>query len=189
VVNKDGRIGWIGHPLMGLEEAIELAVKNKLTPESAAEISKIWKAKHDEGDKNDSLLKLALKENRVDDALRLNDGLMDNWPFMIAIASGKKYALLTAKDPKAARAFGESLLVKQGNAPMVLRSVASTIFDGSDARVRGEVKVKVMGAPDYELAKKLILKALECSAPDRESNLLLERIQELETKDKQAAKN
>jgi hypothetical protein len=128
------------------------------------------------------MLKLALKENRIDGALRLNDLVVENWPFNIAIASGKKYALLTAKDSKAARAYVESLLVTQGNAPMVLKSVAATIFDSSVARVRGEVKVKVTGDPDYKVAKMLILKALECSALDRETTAYLERIQELEMK-------
>jgi hypothetical protein len=45
VVKKDGSIGWIGHPLMGLEEAIELALNNKLTPEAAAGNINVWERK------------------------------------------------------------------------------------------------------------------------------------------------
>lgn len=182
VVNADGRIGWIGHPLMGLDEAIALAVEGKLTAEASMALVEQWKVKRAKGEEADQALKVALNEGRVDDALRLNDAVVENWPFNIAIASGKKYALLTAKDPKAARAYGEKLLKTHGNAPMVLQSVAATIFDGSDARVRGEVKVKVTGEPDYKLAKKLIIQSLECTAPSRESNLYLERIKELEAK-------
>ncbi len=188
VVRKDGRIGWVGHPLMGLEDAIVLARKDQLTESAAEFISKHWIERKANGEKFDQSLKLAIKEGRIEDALRYNDSVVANWPFNIAIVSGKKYALLTAKDPKAARDFGESLLVTQGNAPAVLKNVATTIFEGSDARVRGEVKVKVTGAPDYELAKKLLLKALECSVPDRQTDALFVRIKEFEDKNNNVVK-
>lgn len=182
VVNKDGRIGWIGHPLMGLEEAVALAIEDKLTAETAGDIVKDWNERRVKGREADSLLKVALQEGRTEDALRWNDAVVENWPFNIAIASGKKYALLTAKDPDAARAYGERLLKEHGNAPMVLQSVAATIFDGSDARVLGEVKVKITGEPDYQLAQKLIEQSLQCSAPGRETDKYLELIKEKEAK-------
>lgn len=90
--------------------------------------------------------------------------------------AGKKYALLTAKDPKVARAYGEELLLTSANAPLVLKSVGYTIFDGSDARVRGEIKVKITGEPDYDLARMLLTKSLECSTLDQRTAELLEKI-------------
>ncbi len=176
VIDKKGRIAWQGHPLMGLEEAIELAKKDKLTMEVAEDIHKTWKARQEEGNRDNEALKIALKENRLKDALMLNDRMLENLPFNIAIASGKKYALLTAIDTKAARKYGEELLKKYGNAPLVLKSVANTIFEGSDSRVQGEVKVNIKGEPDYKLAKALLLQSLECSTKDNKTAGLLDRI-------------
>lgn len=181
VVDKQGRIAWMGHPMMGLSEALELATTDQLTGEAAKEISSKWKEYQAEGKELDAQLKTALRENKTDDALRLNDELLKRWPFMIAIASGKKYALLTSKDAKAARKFGEYLLEHEANAPVVLKSVAQTIFFGSDARVLGEIKVKITGQPDIELAKKLITQALKSSEADRETTEMLGKIKSLET--------
>lgn len=182
VITGEGRIGWIGHPLMGLEDAVKLAVENKLTPEAAKNIDEQWRAKRVKGQEYDLALKKALAEGRTEDALRLNDAVLENWPYQINIASGKKYALLTAIDPKAARAFGESLLAEYGNAPGLLKGVALTIFEGSDDRVRDEVKVRITGEPDYELAKMLLAKALECSGEDRETIRCMEYIKAWESK-------
>jgi hypothetical protein len=162
---------------MGLEEAIELALNDKLTPDAAEAITRAWKDKLAAGEKDDAALKIALREKRIDDALALNHAVMEKMPFNCAIGAGKKYALLTAKDPKAASAYGEELLRTQANAPEVLKSVAYTIFEGSDDRVRGEVKVMIKGEPDYELARTLLLAALECSAPDRKTQEFMKRIQ------------
>ncbi|WP_443939202.1 TlpA family protein disulfide reductase [Pedobacter sp. MW01-1-1] len=183
VIDKKGRIGWMGHPLMGLSEALALATQNKLTVDAAQAINKKWQANQVEGKSIDAELKTALKGNKVDEALKLNDQLLERWPFMIAIASGKKYALLTAKNPKAAREFGEYLLKHESNAPVLLKSVAQTIFYGSDARVLGEIKVKITGMPDLDLAKKLINQALTCSEEDPETTEMLKKIKALEATD------
>lgn len=182
VVTKEGKLGWMGHPMMGLEEAVKLALEGKLTTEAAQQIDRMWVEKQAKGGEHDKALKQALAVGNKEEALRLNDLVVENCPYMVVIASGKKYALLTAIDPKRARAYGESLLMEQGNAPRVLNGVASTIFDGSDARVLGEVKVKITGEPDYELAKMLLTKAQETSTGDRETERYWKLIQEWENK-------
>ena len=102
--------------------------------------------------------------------------MVQKLPYMVAIAAGKKYALLTAIDPKSAREYGEGLIKNNGNAPAVLRSVAYTILEGSDARVRGEIKVSVTGDPDYKLAQMLLKKSLDCSALDKKTEEYLEKL-------------
>ncbi|UYQ95795.1 TlpA family protein disulfide reductase [Chitinophaga horti] len=179
VIDRMGNVAWIGHPLMGLQEAVELARQDKLTASAAQKVNEDWNAKRIHGKLKDSALKVALKENRTRDAIALNDEVLEGLPFNVAIAAGKRYALLTAIDSVAARAYGERLIKKHGNAPLVLKSVAFTIFEGCDARVIHEVKVKVTGVPDYKLARALLLKSLECSEKDSKTAMYLDRIEQM----------
>ncbi len=149
VVDKAGKIGWIGHPLMGLEEAVDLALENKLDVGAAAKIDKDWEARMAKGQEIYKALQEAQKAGNVDEALRLNEGVMENLPYMVPSYAATKYALLAKKGGDAAHKYGESILTTHGNAPLVLQGVASTIAatDGGD----------------YALAKALLEKSMTCS--------------------------
>ena len=83
VVDKQGRIGWIGHPLMGLEEALDLATADKLTPEASAAIGKSWEARLAQGEATGKAEEAAQKAGKVDEAMALNEKLLAEWPFAV----------------------------------------------------------------------------------------------------------
>lgn len=164
VVDHQGRIGWIGHPLMGLEQALDLAVADKLTPDAAAEIGKAWDAKLKQGEETGKAEEAAEKDGKVDEALTLNAKLAEEWPFAAPDVAATKYRLLTAKNPSEATAFGKSLLKEDSNAPYVLRAVATEIANETSA---------VKGERDYRLAKSLLEQSDRCLAPTPSSTGML----------------
>jgi thiol-disulfide isomerase/thioredoxin len=155
VLDKQGKIGWIGHPLMGLDEAVSLAVEGKLDKEAAAAIDKSWEAKLTKGQETYAALQTAEKSGKIDEALKLNETVMAELPFMIAGSAATKYTLLSAKDPAAASAYGKSLLKNKANAPLVLQAVAQSIVNENSA---------VKGDRDYKLAQALVERSLQCMA-------------------------
>ncbi len=156
VVDKAGRIGWIGHPLMGLDQAVQLATEDKLDKEAAAAIDKTWEANLAKLDDTMKAEEAAEKAGKVDEALALNDQALAQGPFIAPDYAATRYALLTAKDPAAAKAYGEAVLKESGNAPYVLRSVADGIVDEKSA---------VKGDRDYALAQRLFDASFRCMAP------------------------
>jgi thiol-disulfide isomerase/thioredoxin len=167
VVDKHGKIGWIGHPLMGLEEALNLALDDKLDANAAEAIDKTWEANLAKGQESAKALEAAQKEGKVDEALQLNDEVYKLLPFIAPDYAATEYALLTAKDPAAAAAYGKELLKEKANAPLVLLAVAQAIaFEKSD----------VKGERDYNLAKELTQQSLKCAAPGFGSTQTFARI-------------
>lgn len=164
VVDKEGKIGWVGHPLMGLEDAVQLAIDGKLDATAAAKIDSDWKEKLALGETKMKALTEAQKAGKTDEALALNEEAFTNWPFIAPDYAATKYELLTAKDPKAAKSYADSVLKEKANAPMVLRAVASSIINE---------KSDVKGDRDYKLAKTLLLKANDCMAATVSSNQAL----------------
>jgi hypothetical protein len=152
---------------MGLEEALDLALKDKLDAEAAAEIDRTWEANMAKGQESFRALAAAQKENRIDEALKLNEEVMQLLPYMVTSYAATKYTLLTAKDPAAAATFGTSLLKEKANAPLVLQAVAQSIVSENSS---------VKGARDYRLAKALTEQSLKCSAVSYGSNQTLARI-------------
>jgi thiol-disulfide isomerase/thioredoxin len=161
VVDKTGKIGWIGHPLMGLEQAVDLAIDGKLDATSGAAIDQAWQVKLDAGEKTMKALAAARKDGKVDEALTLNEEAFANWPFIAPDYTATKYQLLTTKDPKAAKEFADKVLKENANAPLVLRAVATVIVNE---------KSDVKGDRDFKLAKNLLLKANNCMAPTASSS-------------------
>jgi len=164
VVDKQGKIAWIGHPLMGLQEALDLAVDDKLTADAAASIDSAWKTKLTKGEEVMKALAQATKDGKTDEAITLNEQAYENWPFIAPQYASTKYELLAAKDPSAASNFGKSLLKDKANAPLVLRQVATSITNE---------KSNLKGDRDYKLAMNLLKKSNECMAPSYSSSLAL----------------
>lgn len=156
VVDHQGRIGWIGHPLMGLDQAVELATQDKLDAGAAAAIDKTWEASLAKLDATMKDQEAAQKAGKIDEALALNDQALAEGPFLVPDYAATRYALLTAKDPTAAAAYGDSLIQEKANAPYVLRAVADAIVDE---------KSDVKGTRDYRLAGRLIAQSNRCMAP------------------------
>jgi hypothetical protein len=156
VVDKEGKIGWIGHPLMGLEQAVDLALEGKLTPDAAKKIQDGW---------DENLKKLSGVEAEVQnligagkyaEALAKNDEMMALAPFAVPGCAANKYTVLTSTDPAAAAAYAEEVLKKYANSPLVLNAVANAMLDP---------KSKVAGTRDNAMALKLMKQTQE-TMPD-----------------------
>jgi thiol-disulfide isomerase/thioredoxin len=158
VVDRKGRIAWSGHPMIGLDEALELAVNDKLdavaenklaaTLEARSKMVNPWRAEFLEarGAGNDAKV------------LELADQILDNAPHMVVMVVPYKYIALMNTNPAAGEKFGQEILTRYWNAPMVLNSVARAITNDQS---------KFTGKRDYALALKLIeqaQKSMETSA-------------------------
>lgn len=166
VVDRQGKIGWIGHPLMGLEEAVDLALEGHLDATAAAAIDKAWAARRAKAAKASAALRAAVQAGKTDEALQLNEEMFDGMPYAAANYATNKYELLSAQSPEAAHDYGTSLLEEKANAPIVLQAVAGTIvLEGSP----------VKGGRDYKLAQSLLLASWKCAAPDPSAAQLMAR--------------
>jgi hypothetical protein len=159
-----------------------LARAGKLTPSEADAITKKWHQNYLDGVEIEKRLNQASKKHRTEEALMLNDSLLQKWPFNTEFAAGKKYALLTNIDSSAAKAYGEELLRDQYNAPLVLKVVAAAIMEGHDIRDWTDLRAKISGTPDYQLAKRLLLQSLTCSERDEKTDKYLKKIEKKESK-------
>ncbi|MDI3319483.1 TlpA family protein disulfide reductase [Pinibacter soli] len=180
VVDASGRIGWIGMPYRGLEDAVVLARAGTLKPSDSVAIKEKCKQDYDNGVQISERLKVALKEHRNEDAIKLVDSMALMWPYWAEYTTGTKYALLTKVDPAAAKAYGEKVLQDYYNAPVVLKKVATYIVEPLAIWYERDLIVKVSGTPDYELAKRLLLQTLQCTKTDKEINRYLKKIEKKE---------
>jgi len=156
VVDKEGKIGWVGHPLMGLEEAVDLALEGKLTPDDAKKIQDKWDANIKKYSEVAADVQKLMAEEKYKEALAKNEELLSLAPFAVPGCAANKYAMLTHMDPAAATAYAQEVLKKYANAPLVLNSLGGTILDP---------KSKVAGTRDYALALTL-LKQTQASMAD-----------------------
>src|SRR4029077_10927698 len=109
VVDKEGKIGWMGHPLMGLEEAVDLALEGKLTPETSKAIQDKWDAKLKSYSEVASTVQKLMSEEKYAEALPKNDELLAAAPFAVPGCAATKYTILTHTDPAAATAYAEEV--------------------------------------------------------------------------------
>jgi hypothetical protein len=149
VIDKQGKIAWIGHPLMGLDEALDLALQDKLNEKAAKRIAETWEFNLSRAEELDADLEKSLAAGKYADALAKNDEFMQVAPFALPNAVANKYLILTHTDPPAAAAFADSLLTKYANAPIVLYTLAGQILDPTSK----------LQTRDYSLAVKLTLQA------------------------------
>ncbi|MDH7460511.1 TlpA disulfide reductase family protein [Chitinophagaceae bacterium 26-R-25] len=182
VVDTSGKIGWMGMPYSGLEDAIELARSGMLTPLDSSVIKQKYLQNYQQGVQIEGRLKVALKEHRTQDAIQLVDSMAQKWPYFAEYTASTKYALLTQVDATAAKAYGEKILQDYYNAPIVLKKVATYIVDPVGVWYPRDLIAKVSGPPDYQFAKRLLLQALQCTKPDRETEKYLKKIERKETK-------
>ncbi|WP_343561656.1 TlpA disulfide reductase family protein [Sphingobacterium sp.] len=81
VINSDGKVGWIGHPLMGLEEAMKLSVEGKLNAHSGAGIDSVWAARKKAAKLMNKDFKKMLNSKNFEGALGLNDKFLESIPY------------------------------------------------------------------------------------------------------------
>lgn len=157
IVDQEGKIAWIGHPLLGLGEVLPLVVDHKFDKAAADKVAADWKTKMDRGQETFKQLQEAQKAGDNAKVVTLCDQVLSDLPYMVGFCAPTKYAALTHTSPSGASQYVEDLLRTQGNAPLVLSGVAGAIADE---------KAQIAGKRDYALATRLMKQAESCFDPD-----------------------
>jgi len=157
VVDQNGKIAWIGHPLMGLGEVLPLVLNHEFNSATGDRIAADWKDKMAKGQELAKQMSEAQKSGDNSKVITLSDQVLEDMPFMIAYCAPAKYAALANTDPAAAAKYAQDLLTKHSNAPLLLSAIAGAIADD---------KSGITGKRDYSLAMKLMKQAEACFDPD-----------------------
>jgi len=160
VVGRDGKIAWIGHPMIGLDEALDQMLTGKF--DYAAERKREESAATEKNDpKSESnLLKpfvTAMTEKRYQDAVSAVDKIIADHPEFADDLVVAKLAALAHLDPSSANAYakGES---ENGakRKPVVLNSIAWAMVDDEDP----------LPGIDYSLAESIAAEAVALLKPN-----------------------
>jgi thiol-disulfide isomerase/thioredoxin len=152
VVDKEGRIGWFGHPAFGLDEAVACAIDDKLDAAAVEKINADAKSTQNHGRELIAELQAAEKAGDNAKVIALSDEVMKAWPLANSMAITSKYMALYASDPKAAATFAREMMVAHADAPLDLYGLADRIV--SDDAKRG----------DYDIAISLMKTVMEHSS-------------------------
>jgi len=156
VIDQQGKIAWIGHPLMGLAEVLPLVIDHKFDQAAADKIATDWKDNLANGQKIMTDMGNAEKAKDYAKVIDLSDQVVADMPFAVSFTAPTKYAALTNTDPLKASQFADQSLRDFANAPLVLESFASTIVDDKSS----------VAKRDYSLAMKFVKQAESCLDPD-----------------------
>jgi thiol-disulfide isomerase/thioredoxin len=169
VVNGEGKIVWIGHPAIGLDEALDAVLAGKL------DVAQAKKMQEEQGDKMDASreevgrrLKIiqerneemnkAMSDKNWDKALSVLDALekdMSQWGH-VDLSVPRFRLLLLKKDGAAAGELAGRILEKQPDNALMLNEVAWALLTTPDLEPR-----------DVALAKKIAERANDVSSGDR----------------------
>jgi len=130
VVDRQSRIAWIGHPMMGLDEVLGQEVADKYDVAAAA------KKRAAEADQQNALqtamssLGQLMAQGKNTEALAQLDKLITAYPAMKVSFLGIKYHILTTTDPAAALKLARSLSANEAkDNPMLLNELAWQMVD------------------------------------------------------------
>lgn len=128
VVGGDGRILWIGHPMVGLEEVMDLAVQGKLDVETGKKISTDTRAKFNQFY---GMIKTHGDEMKAGDfagALKTADQIVALLP-NITDGVEMRLSALVHVDPAAARAYAQSSAKRFYRSPYLLMSLSRDLME------------------------------------------------------------
>jgi len=166
IVDRGGRVAWIGGPMEGLEEALDLAIQDKLDPAAAAKVDRDFKA----GAANaKTLTRRILREARAGHLEAFAKLVKAKAHAMSSEADeiiGSSYRALATAHPGLAADYAEQVLQEYRNSAEVLTAVAREIV--GESRAPG----KPRGIPT---ALKFLARANELQEADPEFNALYAR--------------
>lgn len=160
VVTKEGKIGWMGHPLNGMQEALDLAIAGELNEKTGAELMNVnaandkkWRELLPLASRALSAKDFAAAKNALDEMDRTVQGY---FPWTVV----NRYRLLTHTDPAAARELAEEHYKTNYMSEDAISQIASEIMNSKD-----------MENPDYEMALKVYLRLKELHTSPNEHTL------------------
>ncbi len=135
-VIKDSKIAWIGHPMMGLDEALADMIAGKF--DYAAEKSREAKvaadqAKEQAGEQAIQPFVQAMSDKKYKEAVTIAEQLMVDHPDMMDSLILAKFDALVRSDPVAANGYAKSVAAGDAKAkPAVLNGIAWTMIDDAE---------------------------------------------------------
>ncbi|MGV3614199.1 MAG: redoxin family protein [Fimbriimonas sp.] len=156
VVDGKGTILWIGHPQVGLEEVVELAVQGKLDVETGQRVKTEVRAKFNEFYALNKAYADAIKAGDYKAAYEAGDKAAKLIPSITDPISMKIGALIHTDRP-AARTLARTVLKEYRREPLFLASVSRTLLDDNAPGATKE---------DFDLGLELIQAAATRFAPD-----------------------
>ncbi len=166
IVDKRGIIAWIGHPVEGMEEALQLALKDQLTPEAGAKLAAEYKQKVSGAPARAQQREAEGKAGNVAKLQELVHEATDLQFLQAESIVSSAYVTIANAHPEEAKEFGKFILEEYGNAPNVMIAVANAISgDGS----------RITSTPDLVFASKVMARAAATKEVDRDFYLLSAR--------------
>lgn len=154
IVDKNGRIAWIGHPMSGLDEALGQVVAGTFNAKKFAQERSKEQAAEKKREAAFGKIQTLLQQGKSKEAIGELDKLMAGDPAMENQLAGLKYNLLLQNDEPAAYDYARKLMngAYKSNA-MGLNMLAWNI-------VGDEMSLK---SPDYDLALEIAERAVDAS--------------------------
>lgn len=153
VVTQDGKIGWMGHPLNGMREALDLALAGKLDEKTAKALmnanaanDKKWRELLPRVNKALNVKDYGAAKNALDEMDHAVPGYM---PWTVT----NRYQLLAQTDPAAAHDLAEKHYKINYNSEEALPQIAAEILNSKNIK-----------EPDYPMALKVFLRLKELQA-------------------------
>ena len=141
IIDQEGKIAWIGGPIMGLDELVELALEKKLNKETVKRVTEEAHARLTEQTRLQGVCESALKAGNYQQALDSADRALIIAPIADDYMIPLKYQALDKMDREKGRAYAREIMETHKNAPILLISqLARKILSDDNPN------------PDYQLA-------------------------------------
>jgi len=163
VIDKEGKIAWIGHPMMGLDDALAKIVAGTFDPAKEQEAAKQRENNRQIGMRMATRLQQRVQAKDWEAALEIADNIIAIDPAMFAPTSVAKMRILVKelKDAKLAKEWGNASVEKFKGSSLALREQARLLLEAE-----GELR-------DLELAKRLAEAAVAVAPADETETFLL----------------
>lgn len=173
VIDKEGKIAWIGHPMMGLDDALAKIVAGTFDPAKEQVAAKQREDNRQIGMRMATRLQQRVQAKDWDAALEIADNIIEIDPVMFAPTSVAKMRILVKelKDAKLAKEWGNVSVEKFKGSSLALREQARLLLESEgDLRdldlARRLAEAAVAAAPADETETFLVLASVQAASGD-----------------------
>ncbi len=164
VVDQQGRIVWIGHPMADLETVLDEVLAGKFDWQSAAKRRQEEAKREAEIEATFEKIGALYNEKKYEEALAELDKLIEKVPEMRAPLTMSRFNLLATIDEKRALAYARELLEGAFKDDANSLNMLAWVMVGDDMPIQ-------MKEPDYDLAIRIAKRAVELTK-EQDANIL-----------------
>lgn len=134
IINKEGKLAWIGHPNMGMDEALERIVAGAYDPVEEERLAKEREDKRQRGMRMAVRMQQRVQNKDWESAQEIMSNIVDVDPEMFAPTAVARMRVLVVemKDAERANEWANSCAERYDNNAFVLREVAHLINTAPD---------------------------------------------------------